>query len=132
LSFNGRIDRIDRNKNGRLAVIDYKISDKAPSETRLETNKQLTIYALACQNALFGEIPEELVLFYPLQNTTLSTNRSQEQLKAFEKEMFDLADELNTKGVELTLYKANPAEWKCKTCAYQSQCSAYKDYSSEN
>lgn len=52
----GKIDRIDKNKNGDYKVTDYKTSDAVYSERDLKTPLQMLIYALAIKN-MYGCYP---------------------------------------------------------------------------
>ena len=77
----GSIDRIDRLPSGRVEVIDYK-TGKISSQKGVDENLQLTIYALACRDALGLGTPERVTLYFTESATRLSTTRTDEQLDA--------------------------------------------------
>ena len=75
----GGIDRIDRLPGGGIEVIDYK-TGKISSQKGVDENLQLTIYALACRDALGLGTPERVTLYFTESATRLSTVRTDEQL----------------------------------------------------
>ena len=77
----GSIDRIDRLPSGGIEVIDYK-TGKISSQKGVDENLQLTIYALACRDALGLGTPERVTLYFTESATRLSTTRTDEQLDA--------------------------------------------------
>ena len=80
VSIAGYIDRIDRLPSGGIEVIDYKTGTAWPDAA--ERSLQLTIYALACRDALGLGTPERLTLDFTESGTRLSTVRTDEQLDA--------------------------------------------------
>jgi superfamily I DNA/RNA helicase/RecB family exonuclease len=46
----GRIDRVERDSEGRVVVVDFKTSRNAPTETSLPANPQLGLYQLAVES----------------------------------------------------------------------------------
>ncbi|MDX1920142.1 MAG: PD-(D/E)XK nuclease family protein [Candidatus Caenarcaniphilales bacterium] len=133
VKLNGRIDRIDREKNGKVTIIDYKITDKLPNSSELKDDLQLTIYHLACQNSILNETPSELILYYPVQGETFRTTRTSKQLESFEQSIEQILAELDEKKDNLGLYATNPAEWKCNSCRFKANCPEHsnKDLSVE-
>ena len=61
----GKIDRLERRPDGRLAVVDYKTGkvSNAPAKSRLKDEIQLNLYALAIQEE-FGVLPAEASYLY--------------------------------------------------------------------
>ena len=71
LNLRGILDRMDRNQNGELIIVDYK-SGKAPAEKYKEPRFfALKLYALLIRDEL-GITPTELKLIY-LKNSTIHT-----------------------------------------------------------
>ena len=82
----GGIDRIDRLPGGGIEVIDYK-TGKISSQKGVDENLQLTIYALACRDALGLGTPERVTLYFTESATRLSTVRTDEQLDLAREEL---------------------------------------------
>ncbi len=77
----GSIDRIDRLPSGGIEVIDYK-TGRVSSQKGVDESLQLSIYALACRDALGLGTPERVTLYFTESATRLSTTRTDEQLDA--------------------------------------------------
>ena len=78
-TFTGMIDRIDRLPSGGIEVIDYK-TGKLSSQKGVQESLQLSIYALACRDALGLGTPEKVTLYFTESATRMSTTRTDEQL----------------------------------------------------
>ena len=77
----GVIDRIDRLPSGAVEVVDYKTGN-IWSQKGVDENLQLSIYALACRDALGLGTPERVTLYFTESATRMSTVRTDEQLDA--------------------------------------------------
>jgi len=111
----GRIDRIDKLQDGTYEVIDYKtgkISDKS-----LNKDLQLSIYALACRDILNLKV-SKLSLYYLEGNKKVSTERSDDQLKA----VVDEIDQL-IKGMQNSDFAPTPG-FHCQFCDFRIICPA--------
>ena len=69
------IDRIDRLPSGGIEVVDYK-TGRVSSQKSVEESLQLSIYALACRDALGLGTPEKVTLYFTETGTHMSTTRS--------------------------------------------------------
>jgi len=76
----GIIDRIDRHSDGTYEVIDYKTHAELWSTAKVDSDLQLSLYALACEKAL-GFVPATLTYYFLAHNKKVSTKRSKEQLE---------------------------------------------------
>ncbi|MEX0869636.1 MAG: PD-(D/E)XK nuclease family protein [Nitriliruptoraceae bacterium] len=59
----GSIDRVDRDDDGNLHVIDYKTNRRAQPRQRVAKSLQLAIYARACEH-LYGRLPASVGLVF--------------------------------------------------------------------
>ncbi len=75
----GQIDRIDRLPSGGIEVVDYK-TGRVSSQKSVDESLQLSIYALACRDALGLGTPEKVTLYFTESALRLSTTRTDEQL----------------------------------------------------
>ena len=75
----GQIDRIDRLPSGGIEVLDYK-TGRAWGQKAVDESLQLSIYALACRDALGLGTPERVTLYFTESALRLSTTRTDEQL----------------------------------------------------
>ena len=100
----GEIDRIDRLPSGGIEVIDYK-TGKISSQKDVDENLQLTIYALACRDALGLGTPERVTLYFTESATRMSTTRTDEQLDAARDEIL-----ARVRPIRAGEFTANPGE----------------------
>jgi putative RecB family exonuclease len=77
----GFIDRIDRLPSGAVELIDYK-SGPATSPEEAASSLQLSIYALACRDALDLGRPERVTLYCVEQSRRFSAERTDAALDA--------------------------------------------------
>lgn len=114
----GFIDRIDKVEEG-FEIIDYKTSDKLPTQKEVDQDDQLTIYAIAAEHAL--EIkPKNLSLFFLKQGEKITTQRTKEQLEEKKKEI-----EALIKQIETSDFAATPG-YHCHFCDFKTICPAFK------
>ena len=110
------IDRIDRLPSGGIEVIDYK-TGKVTSQKDIADNLQLSIYALACRDALGLGTPDRVTLYFTESATRLSTTRTNEQLEAVRDDI--LARVARIRAGEFT---ALPSARVCGWCDYRAMC----------
>lgn len=117
----GRIDRVDKLEDGRLHVLDYK-TGKQLQTGRIDTDSQLTMYQLACEQQLGAEVAE--LTFYHLP--TLKEHRAQRR-------PVSLVEELKARivgtaeSISKGLFEPTPEEGKCRWCDYKPICPIFKD-----
>ena len=111
----GEIDRIDRLPSGGIEVIDYK-TGRVTSQKGVDENLQLTIYALACRDALGLGTPEQVTLYFTESAIRLSTMRTDEQLDAARAELVARAGAI--RSGDFTAKPGKPCEW----CDYRAMC----------
>ena len=124
LNLRGILDRMDRNRNGELIIVDYK-SGKAPMAKYKEPRFfALKLYALLIREEL-GEMPAELKLIY-LKNSTIHTLKiNEEDLDHARKEILEIWSNIKK------AYKENkfPAikNTLCDWCYYKPICPEFND-----
>ena len=114
----GIIDRIDRHPDGAYEVIDYKTHAEKWQQDRVDSDLQLSVYALACSRA-FGFVPKLLSYYFLAHNCKISTTRSPEQLEETVKVLEDAAAKISRRQ-----YTPNFAH--CPKCDFKKSCSFRK------
>ena len=92
----GYIDRLDKCEDGMLEIHDYKGSKNLPTQTALDSDKQLALYQLAVSEAYPEAKGIRLVWHYVLFNEELHSTRTQEQLDELVTEYRELIDEIES------------------------------------
>jgi DNA helicase-2/ATP-dependent DNA helicase PcrA len=120
MKIGGKIDRIDLLPNGKIEIIDYK-TGRMPSKREVDTNLQLSMYALAASEipgAPFGIKPEDitLTLYFFDTNQRISTQRTVDQLELEKMTILNIAKE-----IEMSDFTCS-GNMLCKTCEYQLFC----------
>ncbi len=116
VAVHGWIDRIDRLPGGGIEVIDYK-TGRAGRQQDVDESLQLSIYALACRDALGLGAPERVTLSYPESSTRLSTTRTDEQLDAVQTEIL-----VRVARIRSGDFAATPSPRTCEWCEYRAMC----------
>jgi len=114
--FTGVIDRIDRLPSGGIEVIDYK-TGKLSSQKGVQESLQLSIYALACRDALGLGTPEKVTLYFTESATRMSTTRANEQLDAARDELVAWVQRVRAGD-----FVATPSPSACWRCDYAPMC----------
>jgi RecB family exonuclease len=116
----GKIDRVDKLPDGRLAVLDYK-TGKALAAGRERSDAQLTMYQLACESMLGAEVAK--LSFYHLPSQTeISVERHEAPLVDALKERIVKTAEGVTEGS----FQPKPEERKCFWCDFKPLCPIFK------
>jgi RecB family exonuclease len=112
----GSIDRIDWLPPGKLEVIDYKTGNVS-SQKSVDESLQLSIYALACRDALGLGTPDRVTLYFTESATRLSTTRTNEQLDAVRDDILARVARIRTGD-----FAATPSARVCGWCDYGATC----------
>jgi DNA helicase-2/ATP-dependent DNA helicase PcrA len=121
LKIGGKIDRVDKTSKG-IEIIDYKTGSNVPTQKEVDSNLQLTFYALAATTLPdypFGKKPEEvtLKLHYLEADEILSTRRTKEELVNAKNEIFRIREE-----IEKSDFKCNGNILCQQKCEYYLMC----------
>jgi RecB family exonuclease len=111
----GSIDRIDRLPSGGIEVIDYK-TGRVESQKGVDQSLQLSIYALACRDALGLGTPEKVTLYFTESALRLSTTRTDAQLDLARTDV--LARVSRMRAGEFVATPGDPCRW----CDYARMC----------
>ena len=116
----GFIDRLVKNlQTGEYEIHDYKTGDRLPDQEKVDTDRQLALYAIAIKQ-LFGQDEEVcLVWHYLAHNKKISSKRTNEQLESLRKETIELIKKIES----TTEFNANIGKL-CNWCEYREMCSA--------
>ena len=112
----GSIDRVDRLPSGAIEVLDYK-TGRVNSQASVDQNLQLSVYALACRDALGLGRPERVTLYFTEAKMRLSTVRTDQQLDAARATILERAARMRTGD-----FAATPSDKACGWCDYAALC----------
>ncbi|MDP1845245.1 MAG: PD-(D/E)XK nuclease family protein [Candidatus Moranbacteria bacterium] len=119
----GIIDRIDKTEDG-YEIIDYKTAKKLPSQEKVDSDLQLSIYL----SSFLRRYPKEaehldkikVSLYYLKHGVKLSSERSLEQVKKSEELIVDLIGQIKQSKFEPKI------SGLCDWCGYQKICPMWK------
>ncbi|MFI5956545.1 ATP-dependent helicase [Cryptosporangium sp. NPDC051539] len=117
----GRVDRLERDDDGRLVVVDLKTGASKPPEEAVKTHSQLGVYQLAVEQGAFGEHGSETG-GASLVHIGMPTRRASEQKQDppetnwAEHLVRDVAD-----GMAGSVFEATQNNY-CRMCAVASSC----------
>ena len=114
----GRWDRVDR-RGDEVVIIDYKSSevrDQASADRRTRESLQLVIYALAW-HTLHGELPARVELRFLESDVTGLAEITEADLERARTALRQAAA-----GIRAKKFHAQPQEFTCRWCAFQSIC----------
>ena len=116
----GKVDRVDKLADGRLAILDYK-TGKALARDRAQTDAQLTMYQMACEELLGAEVAR--LAFYHLPSLTEhSIERHPKALvDALRRRIVGTAE-----SISKARFEASPDENKCRWCDYKPVCPVFR------
>jgi len=112
----GRFDRVEHTEDG-VHIIDYK-TGAARSQNEVDADLQLSIYALAAQEA-FGKPCTKLTLLFLYEDELIErvSTRSQGQLADAKKQIHSLYENMQEQDFHPT-----PSKEICRHCPYKGVC----------
>ena len=114
----GFIDRIDRLPSGSVELIDYK-TGQAGLPQEAESSLQLSIYALACRDALNLGLPERVTLYAVEQGQRSSADRTDAALDTLRADLASRARQI--RGSD---FSPTPSQRSCGWCDFTALCPA--------
>jgi RecB family exonuclease len=114
----GAIDRIDRLAGGGIEVIDYK-TGRPGTQKSVDESLQLSIYALACRDALGLGTPERVTLYFTEAATRMTTTRTDADLDAARADIAERAARIRSGD-----FAATPSPDTCRWCDFRAMCPA--------
>ena len=115
----GKIDRVDDLGGGNIEIIDYKTGASIPNQNQLNSNLQMTIYALAAVNpGIFAKRVDQvkMSLYFFGNSKKISTIRAKEQLNAAVDQLLKIRAE-----IEQSDFKCSRGII-CQNCDYKMLC----------
>ncbi len=114
LILRGIIDRIDKLPDDTYEVIDYKTHAEMWDQAKIDSDLQITLYAIGCEN-IMKTPPAVLSYYFLAHDQVISTSRTQKDFDFAYKELADVAKKLKAKD-----YKPDTA--KCPRCDFRTLC----------
>jgi DNA helicase-2/ATP-dependent DNA helicase PcrA len=110
----GTIDRVDKHADGTFEIIDYKTHLELWKQEKVDSDLQLSIYALACKRVL-GITPTRLSYYFLSRNCKISTLRTDRQLRDTVDLVVETADQLMRREFA-------PNFSHCRKCDFKKNC----------
>lgn len=118
ITFTGRIDRLEQNRDGKYEVVDFKSGSGAKSKNKAKVDPQLNIYAKAVEK-IKGELPAKASLFYVEKDKMVEYPVTKESVDEALEPIIKMTKEILKEN-----FKATPSTQACMFCSYQSICDA--------
>ncbi len=120
----GILDRMDRDEDGNLIILDYKSGKAPPEQYALSAFFALKIYALLIRRRT-GETPVEVRLLYLNGPTLYRLPIDDRQLDAMDSQLRALWAAIN-RALESDRFPARPGRL-CDWCSFQNICPAWAE-----
>ena len=117
VTFTGRIDRLEKNPDGKYEVIDFKSGSSKLSKNKAALDPQLNIYALAVRK-MYGELPVKASLHY-LENNPVDYFVTEESVDDAIGPILMMTGEILAEN-----FDPAPSHDACMFCPYTAICSA--------
>ncbi|MFT4244543.1 MAG: ATP-dependent helicase [Candidatus Woesearchaeota archaeon] len=112
----GYIDRIDRDKDGNIHIIDYKTSKSMAYNSQLQEDLQLYTYALAYKQ-LKEEYPKTMSLWYVIHNRIAQVQFNEDIVQKVEEKLIE-----GIEAIESNNFEASPSYINCTYCDFKDIC----------
>ena len=117
---------VERDKSGRLVVVDLKTSARRYTDLQVEASLQPSVYSYAtAMNGLADQ--EDLRLRFDVLTRTKQPELCRywtQRARGASVRLFHLAAEV-LRAIELGVFVPNPG-WQCKDCPFRGRCWAWR------
>ena len=114
--FIGKMDRVDRESNGRYVVTDYKTGKTPTKKSDIVHDVQMNLYALAAKE-IYGELPDKTAQLFVLRGKEVSSMIDEKTLAEEKEAILGMARAIL--GGE---FPAKPSYQACHWCDYVQIC----------
>jgi putative RecB family exonuclease len=118
----GILDRLDRDEDGQLVIVDYKTGGLPNRNYDSSTFANAELYAALCE-AKLGEQPKKIRLLYVAQGETIERNVTEVTVKARANAAANAWQRIN-RYYDDGDFPATPSKSSCRFCAYRKICVA--------
>ena len=118
----GILDRLDRNDDGSLAIVDYKTGAVPDRRWDSQTFANTELYAALCESQL-GERPESIRLLYVAKGSVLERRVNDVIVKARVDAAHDAWDRIK-RCYDDGDFPATPSARACRFCSFKDRCRA--------
>lgn len=115
ITINGKIDRIEKNGEGELHVIDYKTSKTPKKAEKLVEDIQLNVYAHAVREK-YDKLPQKAILVY-LRQSPVVYEVSEQNVDVIIKSIDNIIIKILNNE-----FDPNPSTSVCRNCQYKEMC----------
>jgi len=118
----GILDRLDRDEDGQLVIVDYKTGGLPNRNYDTSTFANAELYAALCE-AKLGEQPDKIRLLYVAQGQTIERSVTAVTVKARANAATNAWQRIN-RYYDDGDFPATPSKSACRFCAYREICKA--------
>jgi putative RecB family exonuclease len=117
----GFIDRFVKNPiTNEFEIHDYKTANSLPSQDKIDSDRQLALYAIAIKEAYGRDQEVILIWHYLAHNKKIQSKRTNQQLEELKQETIDLIRKIES-AREFPHNKSTLCDW----CEYKQMCPAW-------
>ena len=110
----GMIDRVDKLPDDTYEVIDYKTHAEMWTQEKIDTDLQLTFYAMGCEQMMKAP-PQTLSYYFLAHDQVISTSRGKLQIQDAIRQLEETAQK-----IEKGDFTPNPS--RCPRCDFKMMC----------
>ena len=118
----GILDRLDRDENGELVIVDYKTGALPNRNYDAQTFANAELYAVLCREKL-GETPSKIRLLYVAKGEAIERNVTDVVIKARASAASKAWERINRYYLDGD-FPATPSSNSCRFCSFKDLCRA--------